>query len=165
MHGLRPIIIFVTSHSEFAVEGFEISALDYLMKPVAEDRFAITYKHILDYYEMNTLAQMQLEQSEKEIIIFKDGFDRVKLPVSEVYYLQAMQDYTKIVTQDKNYLASNTLSGFLHDNQHFNFIRIHRSYAILSRQIRIFKKDKVIGRNFELPIGKTYRAAIAKMKL
>jgi len=165
MRGHNPIIVFVTSHSEFALEGFETAALDYLLKPVSEERFSLTYKYISDYHEINRLAHLQLEQSEKGTIVFKDGISKIRLPIHEILYLQAMQDYTKIITADKSYLANNTLSIFLNKNQHFNFIRIHRSYAIQRRQIRILKKDKVIGQNFELPIGKTYRAAVAKMKL
>lgn len=161
----KPIIIFVTSHSEFALEGFETAALDYLLKPVTESRFALTYRHIIDYHEMSMLASLQLESAEKESIVFKDGFDKVKLAVQDVLYLQAMQDYTKIVTANKNYMANSTLSSFLNENAHFGFNRIHRSYAILSARIKILKKDKVIGENFELPIGKTYRTEMSKLKL
>jgi DNA-binding LytR/AlgR family response regulator len=165
VHGFNPIIIFITSYAEFALEGFETSALDYLLKPVSEERFALTYQNIIDYYKMSSLARMQLEQSEMETIVFKDGFNKIRLPVKQVLYLQAMQDYTKIVTCDKSYLTNNTLSVFLKENHHFNFIRIHRSYAILNQHIQILKKDKIVGPNFELPIGKTYRSAIAKLKL
>jgi DNA-binding LytR/AlgR family response regulator len=162
---LESIVIFVTSHSEFALESFETSALDYLLKPVSEERFALTYKYITDYCQMSMLARLQIEHSEKETIVFKDGFNKIKLAVNEVLYLQAMQDYTKIVTSTRNYLANSTLSVFLNDNVHFGFIRIHRSYAILSRQIRILKKDSIIGESFQLPIGKTYRSEISKLNL
>ncbi|KAA5534700.1 response regulator transcription factor [Taibaiella lutea] len=165
MKNEKPIIIFVTSHSEFALEGFETSALDYLLKPISEERFALTYRHIMGYHKMSMLASLQVEQSEKETIVFKDGFNKIKLPVQQVLYLQAMQDYTKIVTVNKNYLANSTLSAFLNKNAHFGFIRIHRSYAMLSSQIKILKKDRIIGENFELPIGKTYRTDISKLKL
>jgi len=165
LHGSNPIVIFITSHPEFALESFETPALDYLLKPVSEKRFELTYRYITDYHELTMLAHMQLEQSGKEAIVFKDGFSKIRLQVNEVLYLQAMQDYTKIVTAQKAYLTNGTLSAFLNDNQHFNFIRIHRSYAVLLRQIKVLQKDKIIGQNFELPIGKTYRATIAKLRL
>ena len=161
----KPIIVYTTSYIQFAIESYKTAALDYLVKPILSERLKHTYKRIMDFHEMRTLAKTQLEQLENETIVFKDGFTKIKLPVKEIFYLQALQDYTKIITSHKNYLANDTLSVFLKNNEHFEFIRIHRSYAVLKRHIKILKSDKVIGGNFELPIGKTYRADIAKLKL
>lgn len=160
-----PVAIFITSHPEFALEGFELSALDYILKPLTRERFAQTARRIEEYWDMKQKAISYEIIFEKESLTIKDGHNQVKLPQEDIIYLEAMQDYTKVVTEKKNYLTLTTLTGFLEKISNKNFIRVHRSYAVAINKIKELHSNKLICGNIEIPIGKTYRTAIAQLKL
>ena len=164
-HGYNPIIVFITTHVDYALEAYEVNALDFLIKPVSEERVRLTLHKVEEYEILLSMARLQKIQLESECIVFKEGNNRIRLPIDEILYLQAMQDYTKIVTTHKNYLVNDTLVQFLSHYSHHKFIRFHRSYAALRKNIIMLKPDKVIGENFELPIGKTYRTEMGQLQL
>lgn len=160
-----PIAVFITSHSEFAVEGFELSALDYVLKPLTAERFALTAKRIEEYWAMKQKAISYEVLFEKESLTIKDGHTQVKLPQEEIIYLEAMQDYTKVVTEKKSYLTLTTLTGFLEKLSNNNFLRVHRSYAVAVNKIKELHANKIICGDISIPIGKTYRSVVTQIKL
>ncbi len=160
-----PMAIFITSHPEFALEGFELSALDYILKPLTADRFKQTAGRIREYWEMKQKAAAYEVLFESETLTIKEGYNLVKLPVHEIIYLEAMQDYTKVVTAKKNYLTLTTLTAFLDKISTGNFLRIHRSYAVAIKKIKEIHRDKLVCGDAIIPIGKTYHAVAAQLKL
>ena len=102
---------------------------------------------------------------EKESLTIKDGHTQVKLPQEDIIYLEAMQDYTKVVTEKKNYLTLTTLTGFLEKFSNNNFLRVHRSYAVAVKKIKELHHNKIVCGDITIPIGKTYRSAVAQIKL
>ncbi|MBP9103903.1 MAG: response regulator transcription factor [Chitinophagaceae bacterium] len=159
------IAVFITSHPEFALEGFELSALDYILKPLTAERFALTAKRIEEYWSMKQKAISYEVLFEKESLIIKEGHNQIKLPQQDIIYLEAMQDYTKVVTEKKNYLTLTTLTNFLEKIPGNDFIRVHRSYAVAIKKIKELHATKVICNNIEIPIGKTYRPVLSKLIL
>jgi len=160
-----PIAVFITSHPEFALEGFELSALDYILKPVTADRFLKTASRIKEYWEMKQKAILYEVLFEKESLTIKDGHSQIKLPQQDIIYLEAMQDYTKVVTENKNYMTLTTLTGFLDKIANNNFLRVHRSYAVAVKKIKELHFNKIVCGGITIPIGKTYRSAVAQIKL
>lgn len=159
------IAVFITSHPEFALEGFQLSALDYILKPLTAERFAHTARRIEEYWDMKQKAISYEVLFEKESLTIKDGHNQIKLPQQDIIYLEAMQDYTKVVTEKKNYLTLTTLTGFMEKLSNKNFLRIHRSYAVAIKKIKELHADKVVCGDITIPIGKTYRSAMAQLKL
>lgn len=160
-----PIAVFITSHPEFALEGFELSALDYILKPLTKERFEQTYSRIADFWDMKQKAISYEVHFEKEALTIKEGHSQVKLPEEEIIYLEAMQDYTKIVTEKRNYLTLTTLTGFLEKLSHKNFLRVHRSYAVSLKKINEINGQRIICGKASIPVGKTYRSQVARLKL
>ena len=160
-----PIAVFITSHPEFALEGFELSALDYILKPLTAERFQTTAKRIAEYWEMKQKAILYEVLFEKESLTIKDGHSQVKLPQQDIIYLEAMQDYTKVVTEKKNYMTLTTLTGFMEKLSNSNFLRVHRSYAVAVKKIKELHANKIVCGDNIIPIGKTYRSVVAQIKL
>lgn len=159
-----PMAVFITSHPEFALDGFELSALDYVLKPLTEARFAETARRIAEYWEMKQKSAAYEVLFEKDMLTIKEGYHQIRLAQRDIVYLEAMQDYTKIVTPRKNYLTLSSLSYFMEQLPAERFLRIHRSYAVALGHIRELRGSEVIGPAYTLPIGKTYRAAVAQVK-
>lgn len=160
-----PVCIFITSHPEFALEAFELCAFDYILKPLTEERFAKTILRVEEYLQTKRKATAYKMLFEKDTLSFKEGHNQVRIPQEDIVYLEAMQDYTKIITRQKNYMALSPLSSFLTGLPQNRFIRVHRSYAVSLNKITELRHSEIICENATIPIGKTYRSAIAQLKL
>jgi DNA-binding LytR/AlgR family response regulator len=157
--------VFITSHPEFAIEGFELSALDYILKPLTEERFATAARKIREYWEMKQKSEAYEVMFEKDMLTIKEGYNQVRLAQQDIIYLEAMQDYTKIVTPKKNYMTLSSLSYFMEQLPANRFLRVHRSYAVALSQIRELRYAELVCENAVIPVGKTYRSMVAKLKL
>jgi DNA-binding LytR/AlgR family response regulator len=158
-----PMAVFITSHAEFALEGFELSALDYILKPLPQDRFASCMLRVQEYWDMKQKASAYEVLIEKDTLTIKEGYNKIKLLQHDIVYLEAMQDYTKLVTAKKKYMIHKTLSGFMELLPADKFLRIHRSYAVALRQVKQLQHGEIIGDGFVLPVGKTYRTMLSKI--
>ncbi|TDE10557.1 LytR/AlgR family response regulator transcription factor [Dyadobacter psychrotolerans] len=160
-----PMAVFITSHAEFALEGFELSALDFVLKPLTEERFVQTARKIGEYAEMKAKSEAYEVLFEKDMLTIKEGYNQVRLSQKDIIYLEAMQDYTKIVTDKKNYITLSSLSFFMEQLSPDRFLRVHRSYAVSISRISELRISEIICSNTTIPVGKTYRSTVAKLKL
>jgi len=160
-----PIAVFITSHPEFALDGFELSALDYVLKPLTAERFALTVRRIEEFWEMRQKASAYEVLFEQEMLLIKEGHTQIRLPQHEIIYLEAMQDYTKVVTDKKNYMTLTTLTCFMEKLSPQKFLRVHRSYAVALSRVTALETGKLSCGDFTIPVGKTYRSQIANLNL
>lgn len=152
------LAVFVTSHPEFALEGFELSAFDYILKPITEKRFTYMAQRLKDYWSMRQKAATYELSQEKETLLISEGRNRIKVPIHEIIYLEAMQNYTKVVTIRQSYLTLVGFNTFLTKLPPNSFLRIHRSYAVAKNKISGFNAaEEIICGDIALPIGKTYK--------
>ena len=153
---LNTINIFITSHPEYALAGFQLKVFDYILKPLETDRFKECINRIEEFVELKGKAAAYDVLFENEMIIFKEGYNVVNLNLNDVIYLEAYGDYTKIVTANKSHLALSTLSSFLESLPIGKFMRIHRSYVVAIKKIKEFSQKSInMGIN-TIPIGKTF---------
>jgi len=158
--GTSIIPVFITSHPEFAIESFEIEAFDYLLKPLTADRFARCARRLHDFCQLRLQAFAFAKEQETGSIIIKQGHEKCKLRINDILYLEAMKDYTRIMTADKQYLVLSTLSDMQERLPADKFVRIHRSYIVHTDKITAVKSNKVFVTSNELPVGKLYRNAL-----
>jgi DNA-binding LytR/AlgR family response regulator len=155
-----PMAVFITSHPEYAIDGFELSALDFILKPLTGERFDLCLKKVQEYWEMKKKAALYEIAFEQDALTIKDGHNRLNIKKSEIIYVEAMQDYTKIVTAQKAYLTLSTLSQFVSQFSDNELIRVHRSYAVSSRKITEKRPNELVCGSFLIPIGKTYKTTL-----
>ncbi|HVM86934.1 MAG TPA: LytTR family DNA-binding domain-containing protein [Puia sp.] len=160
--GKKIVPVFITSHPEFALEGYELEAFDYLLKPLSEQRFERCALRLRDFFELKQNAYAFTKELESNRIVIKQGYDKYKIDLSEVLYLEAMKDYTKIVTVKKNYLVLETITGMQNKLPKEKFLRIHRSYVVNQDKIEAVKTGIIIIGMYELPIGKMYKDILQK---
>lgn len=160
-----PMAVFITSYSEFAIEGFELSALDYVLKPLTEERLKQTLNRVNEYWEMKKKSDEYDILIERDMLTIKQGHDKLKLPLSEVIYLEALNDYTKFYTKKKSYITLGSLSHILNQMPSEIFFRIHRSYAVAGKKITALRKNEIHCEEVVLPVGKTYKSALENYNL
>jgi DNA-binding LytR/AlgR family response regulator len=149
--------VFITSHPEFAIESYEIEAFDYLLKPLTAGRFARCALRLHDFSRLRTRAFAFEKEQESGVLLIKQGYEKCKLQLQDILYLEAMKDYTRIVVPGKQYLVLTTLSSMQDKLPPEKFVRIHRSYIVRLDKITAVKGNKIFLPSAELPVGKLYK--------
>ena len=159
-----PVCIFITAYSEHAVQSFELAAFDFLEKPLSSSRFALTMRRLEEYMDTRQKASLFEVSLGGNILYIKDGHDQIKLKLHEILYLEALKDYTKIVTISKDYCVISNIGTLLKEKAFETFLRIHRSYAVQRNFIRKITANTVFVNDFELPIGRSYKDMVKGLK-
>ncbi len=166
-----PQFIFTTAYPQYALEGFDLNATDYLVKPIPFNRFLKAISRAKEKYELenssfNHLKPLQPEQREvkNDFIFVKSEYDNVKINTKDIKYIQGLKDYIKIYIVDSN-KAILTLSSFKDIQDKLpasQFIRVHRSYIVNTSFIKSVQKTKIIIDDIRIPIGETYKDEVLK---
>jgi two-component system, LytTR family, response regulator len=155
-----PACIFITSYPDYAVESFELEALDFIVKPLKAERFAKTMLRLQTYLDLRHKATLLDYSLGGDTLFIKDGHEQVKLHLHDIIYLEALRDYTSIVTATKKYCVLSTLGNLLEQKTFQMFIRIHRSYAVQKHFIDKITPKEIFINDFILPVGRTYKDAL-----
>ncbi|MFY7829301.1 MAG: LytR/AlgR family response regulator transcription factor [Flectobacillus sp.] len=150
-----PLVIFTTAYNQYAVEGFELDAVDYLVKPIRKERIAIALKKVEDRLK---LRELPLAEELPQYIIVNAEYKKVKIFYDEILYIEGLKDYVKIYIHDKTYpiLTRSNLRGIENKLSEQCFVRIHNSYIVNKQKITGFHHSKVLLSKIELPVGKKY---------
>lgn len=152
----KPKVIFTTAYSDYALEGFNLDAVDYLLKPFTFERFLKASNKA--YQQIQASNRNNEVATDKEYMFVKSGYDTVKVKFDEIMYIEGLKDYVKIHTTGKTVIALMSMK-LLEDTLPDKFIRVHRSYIIDFERISMVQKRKVFIDKFEIPIGEVYRNA------
>ena len=160
-----PQVIFTTAYREYALDGFELDVVDYLLKPISLERFlkAIHKVHQSGHEPEPPVAAPRLEsyQSNQEAFLyFRVDRQMVKILLREVVYVESLKDYVRIVTKSRPYVTKQKISSLEHMLPESQFVRIHRSFIVALDKIEAFRADSVSVGGKELPIGRNYRPDI-----
>ena len=158
MGNLLPV--FITSHPEFAVESYEIEAFDYLLKPLVSDRFARCALRLRDFCQLRHKAFAFEQEQGSDTLMIKQGHEKHKLRIADIFYLEAMKDYTRIIVAGRQYLVLATLGNMQEQLPPQKFIRVHRSYIVNLDKIASVKGNRIYLPDTELPLGKLYKNAL-----
>ncbi|WDF48026.1 LytTR family DNA-binding domain-containing protein [Chryseobacterium sp. KACC 21268] len=153
-----PACIFITSHPEFAVESFELEALDFIVKPLKFDRFDQTMRRITDFFEIRNKASLFEASIGGDVIYIKEGHEQIKVKLHEILYLEALKDYTLVVTSKKRHCVLSSIGLLLKEVSFQSFIRIHRSFAVQKQFInKINTHEIILNNNIAIPIGRSFK--------
>jgi DNA-binding LytR/AlgR family response regulator len=158
-----PIVIFVTAYAEHAVEGFELNAVDYLLKPVSFERFL---KACNKAYDLFNLQQKAPQKDEKPGYFFVYvEYNQVKVTIDGILYIEGMKDYVKIFLtgSSKPIITKMSLKNIEEKLSGYRFARIHKSYIIALDKVTAIKRDLICIGNIELPLSEFYKASFEGM--
>lgn len=158
-----PKVIIISANKEYALEGFELNVLDYIIKPITFERFlkAINKypkdKEIKGEEEEENDLALNVENDKEDFLFVKENKKMVKVYLNNILYLESIKDYVKIFTTRKSVITKHQLSHFEDKLKPFNFLRIHRSILVSIRKIDAFGATSVEIDKKELPIGRSYK--------
>lgn len=163
-------IIFTTAFSEYALEGYRVDALDYLLKPISYTNFLVATKKALKWYEMKQSAALEKEivttpEKEEEQMFVKADHKLIRVLFKDILYIEGWKDYVKIHLDGEPHpiLSLLSMKGLEETLPSSKFIRIHRSYIIQKNKIDYISKNRVIINKKELPIGESYKEGFNKI--
>jgi len=150
----KPMIIFTTAYRQFAFEGFELEAIDYLLKPIDFERFSKAVGKAIDYHRYLNNPQ---SLGEDEHIYVHSEYRMIKIMLSAIEYLESMEDYVKIHLENlPPVLTLMPLKKMMEKLPAQEFKRIHRSFIIPVKKVKSVQNRKVQLRTIELPISSSY---------
>lgn len=166
---VKPLIILTTAYPEYALEGYELDVMDYLLKPITFERFLQAMEKAKSRLQVIRQAVVQEAIPVKPFIFVKDRTKLVKVKLEDIVYIEGLKDYIIIYTKDKRIVPLQTLKSFENQLPTNQFIRIHNSYIVSFDAIEAIDKEKVQivpityqtgtpAKTF-LPISDTYRKA------
>ena len=161
-----PKIVFTTAYSEYALEGYELDIVDYLMKPVRFERFLKAVNKAFPLH--NSVAPVLQPAPEKEnriesFVYFRADRKMVKVLLSDILYIESMKDYVKVITDNHSIVTKQSISSVETMLPEKRFIRTHRSFIVSVDKIKSFTNELIEIGKAEIPIGKLYRNTVLKV--
>jgi DNA-binding LytR/AlgR family response regulator len=154
------MVIFTTAYSEFAVEGFNVNAIDYLLKPFTYDRFLQAAEKAKQYF--NFQKQPGNQQASNHIYIRAD-YSLVKIDINDILFIEGLDDYLKIhLNGQKPMVARMTIKNILEKLPTNDFMRVHRSYVIALNKIKSVRGKMIVIADEEIPIGSSYEESLLR---
>lgn len=161
-----PKVIFTTAYRKFAIEGFELDAVDYLLKPISFDRFLKAVNRVMD---SNLTAGSHEIYSDKQFdkgeafISFRADRKNIKIALDDILYFESLKDYVKVVTKTKNIITKQSIASLEEILPPHSFIRIHRSFIVSVNKIESFTSELIGIAKTELPVSRMYRHEVGKI--
>lgn len=158
-----PAIIFTTAYRDFAMDAYELDAIDYLLKPISFERF---FKSISKYYQwkgnesVDVINKSGADYLEDTFIYVRSERKVVKIYLKDILFIESLKDYVKIHLENEFFITKEKISNLEEKLPEAEFIRTHRSFLISVRKIKAFTSEIIEIQNHEIPIGRTYKSAV-----
>jgi two-component system, LytTR family, response regulator len=161
----KPLVIFITAYKQYALESYDLAVVDYLVKPVALERFIRACNRAKEVHEFKLLKQQNKNVPTNEFIFVNVDYSQVKLMFNDIIWIEGLRDYLKIHLKStaKPMIVRASLKSIEPELPQNKFIRIHKSYILSLESITAIRKNSVFIKDLELPIGETYREEIDKL--
>lgn len=153
-----PYIVFTTAYDKYAVDGFEVCAVDYLLKPISPERFNKAVEKV------QYLIETRPNEGQKDDFIFiRADYQDVKIKFNDILYIEGLKDYVRIVTTEKRIITLTNIKGMYAKLPQDKFARVHKSFIVAIDKVSSVKGSSLMVGNKEIPIGLTFRDNFKKI--
>ena len=156
----RPQIIVTSAYRDYALDGYELNVLDYLLKPINFNRFLMAVTKLKSQSVAEVVVASQGISPERAHLFININKKRVKIYLDEILYIESKREYISIVTKDRSYLTKFQLSEIEELLASNNFIRVHRSFIVAKNKIDAFTASDVEIAGQQIPIGRSYKELV-----
>lgn len=153
----NPMVIFTTAHSQYAVEGFNVNATDYLLKPFSEERFITAVQKARNEFEFRK------NQSVQTHLMIRADYKLHRIEFGDILMIEGLDDYVQIHLADKTKIVARlSMKGVLEKLPENDFIRVHRSFIIPVKKVKAIVNKNIQIEDFVIPIGDTFKEDVLK---
>lgn len=155
-----PKVIFTTAYSNYALDGYELNVVDYLLKPFSYDRFTKAVDKVKQSLG-STIEKQETGDDSNAFLMIKEREGLIKIAYDDIIYIEASKDYMKVFTPSKQYLVHLTMKKLEEDLPKEKFVRAHKSYIVALKQIKLLKPDSLLlADNIDIPVSSNYKDAV-----
>ncbi|NVK51298.1 MAG: response regulator transcription factor [Flavobacteriaceae bacterium] len=156
-----PKAILTTAHREYAIEGYDLDIVDYLLKPISFERF---FKAVQRYYQNSKRKNITLKSiSERNHIYVNVNKKQHKVNFDSILYVESLKDYIRIHTSTKSLVVRINIGSILQELPSSQFVRVHRSYIVSKNKITAYTSSDIEIGAIEIPIGQTYKGVVDEL--
>jgi len=152
----KPLIIFTTAFSEYAIEAFELNVLDYIVKPISIKRFNKSVDKAILQFQLQQYSDL-IYRNDKSIVLKKDGLEH-KVNYNDITHIEAMRQYVIIHTSVSKFYLNDTLKNTEIEFAKFDFVRVHKSFMINKTKVSKVSATSVLLEKIKIPIGRSYKS-------
>lgn len=162
---IRPMIILITAYEKFALEGFNLDVVDYLVKPVSLDRFVKACNKAFELFQLKNRSKENNTEAAPDYFFVNVDYSLLKVVRSDIKYIEGLKDYIKIHlnSSSKPVVTRMSMKAMEEQLPSGQFIRIHKSYIVSVAFITSVRKSSLMIGNEELPVSETYQDALIKL--
>jgi len=155
----KPFIIFTTAYSEYAIEGFKVDAIDYLLKPISYKDFLRAANKIKNLFELRGVQSETVEMASEHLFV-KSEYRLVRIELSEIKYIESMHEYVRIhLINDKPVMTLLSMKSIEEQLPPERFLRVHRSFIVNMDRIKVVERFRIIfDNNVYIPVSDQYKA-------
>ena len=159
----KPMFIFITTDGEYALEAFDLNAVDYLLKPLQFRRFLKAANKAYQLFSVNRKVKREelneYQESDQDFIMVKSDYKSVKIQLNHILYIEGLKDYVKIYLQgeEKPIITLNSLKKMSDSLPGNHFLRVHKSFIINTNKIKSVTKNRIIIHDKWIPVGDNYK--------
>lgn len=155
----KPLVIFTTAYEKYALEGFELDVVDYLLKPFSFERFLKAVNKAKELLSVSDKPVMSQEEHQSPFLFVKSDYKLIKITIRDILYVEGLKDYVKIFINDKPIVTLMSMKTMEEKLPPSDFIRVHRSFIVNLRKINFIQRSMIRIGNIEIPVGEIYRDA------
>lgn len=154
----KPFVIFTTAYSEYAVEGFKVDAIDYLLKPFGYKDFLKAVNKVKDQHDL--ITSQQIPQNDHNHLFVKSGYKLVRIDLNDIKYIESMHEYVRIhLMHDKPVMTLASMKSIEEQLPAVKFLRVHRSYIVNTEMIKVVERNRIVfDNNIYIPVSDQYKA-------
>jgi DNA-binding LytR/AlgR family response regulator len=161
-----PQVVFTTAFRKFAVEGFELDAVDYLLKPISFERFLKAVNKVMKL-NLPLMQDLPRDKSPKNVVesaflFLRADRKNLKIQLKDILFIESLKDYVKVVTQERTIVSKQSISTIEETLPEQAFLRIHRSFIVSLSRIDSFTSGIIQIGKYELPVSRSYRHEVEK---
>ncbi|WP_297821915.1 LytTR family DNA-binding domain-containing protein [Segetibacter sp.] len=161
----KPMVILITAYKQYALDSYDLDVVDYLVKPVAIDRFMKACNKAAELHQLKAQNKESSTANTSDHFFLSVDYSLLKVFFNDILYIESLRDYVKVHLKSTNkpIVARMTLRFLEEQLPQSKFIRIHKSYLLSIDSISAIRKNSVFIKDIELPVGETYRDVITKL--
>ena len=154
----KPFVIITTAYSEYAVEGFRLDVVDYLLKPIGYKDFLTAVNRVKERIDL-MISRNEAGNFQQDHLFVKSGYKLVKIEVSQIKYIEGMHEYVRIhMVNDKPVMTLTSLKSIEDHLPADKFLRVHRSFIVNTERIKVIERNRIVFDNVYIPVSDQYRA-------
>jgi DNA-binding LytR/AlgR family response regulator len=158
----KPVTIITTAFRDYALEGFELGVMDYLVKPIKPERFGLAVKRAAEFITLQRKNESLAEPDTGggKTFVIKSGTRQISLLIGDITHVQGLKDYAIIYAGEKKYVVKGYIKNMEALLPAGYFTRVHKSFIVANARIKIINRNKIEFDNYQVPVGRLYKAAV-----